>query len=301
MSFDNRPFADRKSRVEVLGRSMAYVEEGGISGGARTFVLLHGNPTSSYLWRDVWPHLTDLGRVVVPDLIGMGDSDKLPDSGPGAYTFAQHRDHLDAFLDAVVPSGPVVLVVHDWGSGLGFDWANRHRDRVEGIAFMEAIVQPVTWEQWPEAARDIFRALRSDAGEELVLTKNLFVENILPASVLSRPSDEVMAEYRRPFAEPGEGRRPTLTWPRQIPLDGEPADVHEAVASYAAWLAGSEGLPKLFVDADPGMILTGDQREFVRSWPSLSEVTVKGLHFVQEDSGDEIGRHVRAWVERELA
>lgn len=292
-------FRDRKSFTTVRGLQMAWVEdgpEGGAPDGTPTVVMLHGNPTSSYLWRDVWPHVRDLARVVVPDLLGMGDSDKLAESGPGAYSFATHREHLDDLLDVVVPDDPLVLVVHDWGSALGFDWANRHRDRVAGIAHMESIVQPVGWDQWPDAAVDIFRALRSEAGEALCLDKNLFVENILPASVLATLPDAVMEEYRRPFATAGEGRRPTLDWPRQIPLDGEPADVAAVVADYAAWLARSHGLPKLFVDADPGMILTGAQREFARRWPDQREVVVPGLHFLQEDSGEAIGRALRAWL-----
>ena len=283
-----------KSFVEVVdGRRMAYVDLAG--DGDVTVVCLHGNPTSSYLWRDVMPALTALGRVLAPDLIGHGDSDKVPGAGDERYRFVEHRRHLDAWFDAVVPDGDVLLVIHDWGSGLGFDWANRHRDRVAGIAFMEAVVRPVEWDEWPEAARGIFEGLRSPKGDELVLERNFFVERILPSSVLGELSDEVMAEYRRPFAEAGEDRRPTLTWPRQIPLAGEPADVVAIVEDYAAWLADSNGLPKLFVNADPGMILTGPQREFVRSWPDLTEVTVPGLHFVQEDSGPEIGRHIATW------
>ena len=283
-----------KAHVEVVdGRRMAYVDHPGE--GDVTVVCLHGNPTSSYLWRDVIPPLTTLGRVLAPDLIGHGDSDKVPGEGDDRYTFVAHRRHLDAWFDAVVPDGDVVLVLHDWGSGLGFDWANRHRDRVAGIAFMEAIVRPVTWDEWPESATGIFQGLRSPKGEELVLERNFFVERILPASVLGDLDDEVMDVYRRPFADPGEDRRPTLTWPRQIPIEGEPDDVHRIVADYAAWLSTAEGLPKLFVDADPGMILTGPQREFVRAWPDLTEVTVEGLHFVQEDSGPEIGQHIADW------
>ena len=280
-----------KTFADVLGHRMAYVEEG----DGAPIVLLHGNPTSSWLWRDVLPHLTDLGRCIVPDLIGMGDSDKLDGEGDDRYRFVEHRRYLDALLDQLGVTEDVTLVVHDWGSGLGFDWANRHRDAVRGIAFMEAIVRPVTWADWPDSATDIFRGMRSEAGEAIVLEKNVFVERILPASIQRDLTDEEMAVYRAPFAEPGEARRPTLTWPREIPIDGEPADVHEIVADYAAWLATGE-VPTLFVDADPGMILTGPQRDFARSWPNQTVVTVPGLHFVQEDSGDAIGRAIADWL-----
>lgn len=270
---------------------MAYVEEG----QGDPIVLIHGNPTSSFLWRDVIPHLTGLGRCIAPDLIGMGDSDPLPNPGPGSYRFVEHRHYLDGLLEALGVTANVTLVVHDWGSGLGFDWANRHRQAVKAIAYMEAIVTPVTWEDWPDDARRIFQAMRSPAGEEIVLEKNVFVERILPASVLDPLPEEVMAEYRRPFAEPGERRRPTLTWPREIPIDGEPADMVGIVDGYSTWLAGSD-VPKLFVNAEPGSILVGRQREACRTWPNQQEVTVRGSHFVQEDSGDEIGRAIAAWL-----
>jgi haloalkane dehalogenase len=279
-----------KQYVEVLGRRMAYLE----AGVGDPIVFLHGNPTCSYLWRDVIPHLEPLGRCLAPDLIGMGGSDKLPESGPGSYRFVDHRRYLDALLEQLGARERVTLVIHDWGSALGFDWANRHRDAVRGIAYMEAIVRPLTWAEWPESARGIFQAMRSPAGEAMVLEKNVFVERILPASVLSPLGEETMAVYRAPFAEPGEGRRPTLTWPREIPFDGEPADVHEIVAAYAEWLPTSP-VPKLFVDADRGVILTGAPREFARTWANQSEVRVAGSHFLQEDSGPEIGRVVAEW------
>ncbi len=275
----------------VNGKQMAYHDVG----AGETVLFLHGNPTSSYLWRDIIPHVSGQARCVAPDLIGQGDSDKLDESGPDAYTFVQHREYLDGLLDQLDLGDSVTLVIHDWGSALGFDWANRHRDRVAGIVYMEAIVRPVTWDEWPEGATDIFRAMRSDAGEEMILTKNLFVEAILPASIMRTLSDEEMDEYRRPFTEPGESRRPTLTWPRQIPLSGEPADVVEIVQSYADWLSTSD-VRKLFVNAEPGTILTGDQREFARSWPNQTEVTVPGIHFIQEDSADEIGQAISAWL-----
>ena len=195
-----------------------------------------------------------------------------------------HARYLDAWFDAIVPARPVTLVVHDWGSALGFDWARRHPERVRGVVYMEALVRPVTWAEWPEPARKIFQAMRSPGGEEMVLQKNVFVERILPASVLRGLTEAEMAVYRRPFLEPGESRRPTLTWPRQIPIDGEPADVVAIVDAYARWLAAADDLPKLFVNADPGVILTGPQREFCRRWPNQQEVTVRGSHFLQEDS-----------------
>ena len=279
-----------KKRIAVHGRSMAYVE----AGRGDPIVFLHGNPTSSYLWRNVIPHLEALGRCIAPDLIGMGDSQKLPDSGPDSYHFVEHLRYLDALLDALGVRERVTVVGHDWGSALGFDWANRHRQRVKGIAYMEAIVRPLAWAEWPEAIQKLFRGFRSEAGDEMVLHKNVFVERVLPGSVLRGLTDEEMAVYRRPYLEPGEARRPTLTWPRQIPLDGEPAEVVDIVQSYADWLSRSD-LPKLFVNAEPGAILVGTQRAFCRSWPNQSEVTVRGSHFIQEDSPDEIGRALADW------
>jgi len=284
-----------KQRTQVHGRTMAYVERG----SGDPIVFLHGNPTSSYLWRNVIPHLESLGRCIAPDLIGMGDSDKLTPSGPDRYRFVEHREFLDALLERLGARERVTLVLHDWGSALGFDWANRHRAAVRGIAYMEAIVRPLTWAEWPEAARGIFQTLRSDAGEQLILERNLFVERILPASILRALSAAEMAEYRRPYLEAGECRRPTLTWPRQIPIDGEPADVVATVTSYAEWLSQSP-VAKLFINADPGSILTGAQREFCRRWPNQTETTVRGVHFIQEDSPDDIGRALAAWYRARL-
>jgi haloalkane dehalogenase len=224
----------------------------------------------------------------------MGDSAKLESDDPDRYHFVEHRRHLDALLEQLGVRENVTLVVHDWGAALGFDWANRHRDAIKGIAYMEAIVCPVTWAQWPKNARQIFQAFRSPAGEDIVLEKSVFVERVLPASILRKLEDAEFTEYARPFATPGEDRRPTLSWPRQIPIEGEPADVVEIVSSYGKWLSNSP-LPKLFVNAEPGSILTGDQREFCRSWPNQQEVTVKGLHFIQEDSPDEIGEFIASW------
>jgi haloalkane dehalogenase len=285
-------FPFEKQFISVLGHRMAYVEVG----AGDPIVFLHGNPTSSYLWRNVIPHLEGAGRCIAPDLIGMGDSAKLPESGPGSYTFVEHRRYLDALLEALGVNERVTLVLHDWGSALGFDWANRHRDAVKGIAYMEAIVRPRTWNDWPEATRQIFQALRSEAGEQMILEQNFFVETLLPRTVLRTLTDEEMAHYRLPFAEPGEGRRPMLTWPRQIPVDGEPADVTGIVNAYAGWLAHST-VPKLFISGDPGATLTGTLREFCRAWPAQIEVKVRGLHYLQEDSPDEIGRAITTWLQ----
>ena len=286
-------FPYKKQQRQVLGRQMSYVE----AGEGDPIVLLHGNPTSSYLWRNVLPHLQPRGRCIAPDLIGMGDSDKLPDSGLGSYRFVEHRRYLDALLEALGVRERVTLVVHDWGSALGFDWANRHREAVKGIAYMEAIVQPQGWDHWDTLnMRPALKALRSEAGEAMILRENFFIEQILPKAILRTLSAEEMAEYRRPFAQPGEGRRPTLTWPRQIPIEGEPADVVAIAAAYADWLAKSD-VPKLFVKAEPGGILASDAMvDSVRKWPAQAEVTVAGVHFVQEDSPDEIGRAIAAWM-----
>ena len=251
-----------KKFAEVNGRRMAYVETGQPDGDP--IVFLHGNPTSSYLWRNVMPYMAGMGRCIAPDLIGMGDSDKLPDSGPDSYRFVEHCDYLSGLLDAIGVSQNVTLVIHDWGSALGFDWANRRRGAVKGIAYMEAIVVSRSWDDFPERARPAFEAMRSPAGDKMVLEENFFVERMLPGSILRDLSDAEMAEYRRPFTQAGEARRPTLTWPRQIPIDGEPADVTAIVDDFAAWIATSD-FPKLFVNAEPGAILSeGPSRDFCR-------------------------------------
>jgi haloalkane dehalogenase len=289
MSETTIPAADPipRKRIELDRTTMAYAE----FGVGDPMVFLHGNPTSSYLWRNIIPHLSGMCRCLAPDLIGMGASGKAPDS---SYRFVDHARYLDSWFEQVGLHRAVTLVVHDWGSALGFHWANRHRQSVKGIAYMEAIVAPLRWNEWPEAARNIFQALRSSAGEEMILQKNLFIERILPASVLRALTAEEMEAYRRPFTIPGEGRRPMLTWPRQIPIEGEPADVTAVVEDYGKWLAAS-ALPKLFINADPGTILTGRQREFCRAWPNQREVTVRGSHFIQEDSPDAIGRAIADW------
>jgi haloalkane dehalogenase len=285
---------ERKRFVEVLGRRMAWVEQG----AGEPVVLLHGNPTSSFLWREVMAAMAAVpgfrGRLLAPDLVGMGDSDKLPESGPDRYTLAEHARFLDGWFEAVLPEGRLALVVHDWGGPLGFRWA-RTTGRVRGVAYMETILRPMAIEEWPEAIRGIFGALRSDAGEAMILERNIFVERILPGSILRQLSAEEMAEYRRPFAAPGEDRRPTLSWPRQIPLGGAPADAVETVAQNWAWLQRSD-MPKLLVSAAPGAILTGPMLASARGLTNQREVTVRGSHFIQEDSGAEIGRAVAEWL-----
>ena len=258
-------------------------------------VFLHGNPVSSYLWRNVMPEVKHLGRCIAPDLIGMGDSEKLDNPGPDTYAFETHRAFLDGFMQAVGAAENVTLVLHDWGSALGFDWANHHRGAVKAIAYMEALVRPYPdWSDWDEGAATFFQAMRSEAGEHLVLERNLFIEKILPSSIIRKLSDAEMDEYRRPFKNEID-RWPTLSWPRSIPVGGSPENTHKTIGDYANWMA-SNNVPKLFVNADPGAILIGDQREFARDWKNQHEVTVKGIHFIQEDSGPEIGRAIAEWL-----
>ena len=276
----------------VNGKRLAYIEEG----HGDPIVLLHGNPTSSYLWRNVIPELTASGRVIAPDLIGQGDSEKLSVSeGPGRYTFEVAYEYLVGLLSELDAEQNVVLVGHDWGSALGFHWARNHPDLVRGIAYMEALVSPVEWSEWPEAARGIFQGFRSEKGEDLVLTRNLFVEAVLPNSVIRKLTDEEMGHYRDPFSTPDD-RQPTLNWPRQIPIDGEPVEMVQLVSEYGRWLEESVTLPKLFINAEPGSILVGRQREYCRSWPNQKEVTVPGKHFVQEDSPSKIGKAIAEWL-----
>ena len=281
--------AYERHRIAFLETEISYVD----TGAGEPVVFLHGNPTSSYLWRNVIPHVEGLGRCLAPDLVGMGDSGAAPE---GSYRFVDHARYLDAWFEALGLTN-VTLVVHDWGSALGFYWAYRHPERVRGIAYMEAVVRPLTWEEWRDESRQIFQDLRSEAGEEMVLEKNLFIEGILPSAVLRDLTEEEMNVYRRPYLEPGESRRPTLTWPRELPINGEPEDVVSIVDDYSKWLAQSD-VPKLFVNAEPGAILTGSQREFCRTWPNQEEVTVRGAHFVQEDSPHEIGEAVATFVRR---
>lgn len=281
----------KKQFVEVDGRKMAYVE----MGSGDPIIFQHGNPTSSYLWRNIMPQLSELGRCIAVDLIGMGDSDKLPDSGPDRYTFKEHQRYLYGAWDALGLNHNVTFVIHDWGTALGFDWCRQHPGAVRGVAHMEGIVKRLSWEEWPEAATEIFHTFRSPAGEDVVLNKNVFVEGVLPNSIIRKLTDEEMDAYRAPFVNAGEDRRPTLTWPRQIPLGGEPVDVCATVDAYGAYMREAD-MPKLFIAGDPGMIMNGSPGEFARSWKNTQEATVKGLHFLQEDSPDEIAAAVKNWL-----
>ena len=280
-----------KKNMKVFDKNMSYVE----MGQGNTILFLHGNPTSSYLWRNIMPYMKEKGRCIAPDLIGMGDSDKLENKSAGTYTFIEHRKWLDELLNLLDIGNRVILVVHDWGSALGFDWAKRNQDRVAGIAYMEGIVRPLkNWDEWPSSSAPIFQGFRSEAGEKLVIEKNIFVEKVLPGSVLRGLTEEEMEVYRRPFNIP-EDRRPTLDWPNQIPIEGHPKDVTEITKSYSEYLSTSN-VPKLFVNAEPGAILVGEQREFCRSWPNQQEITVSGSHFIQEDSPDLIGKGILDWL-----
>ena len=286
----NMPY--KKSFKTINGKSIAFVDVG----EGDPIVLLHGNPTSSYLWRNVIPHLEGMGRVIAPDLIGQGDSDKLPASdGPDRYSFQVAYGYLAGLLEELDANQNVTLVIHDWGSALGFYWAQQHGAAVKGIAYMEGIVCPVGWEDWPESARGIFKGFRSDKGEDLILQRNMFVEAVLPSSVIRKLGAEEMEHYRRAFSTPDD-RQPTLNWPRQIPIDGEPEHMVKLVNSYGQWMLQNTSLPKLFINATPGSILTGKAREFCRTWPNQREVTVAGTHFIQEDSPNEIGSAVAEWL-----
>lgn len=284
-----------KKFATVNGKQMAYAELGGDQAGTPIW-FQHGNPTSSYLWRNIMPYAADLGRCIAPDLIGMGDSDKLDQSGPDRYTYVEQREYLYGLIDQLIPHGPVHLVLHDWGSALGFNWAMDNPDRVASITYMEAIVAPVpSWEDFPAAVREVFQGFRSPAGEQMVLEHNVFVEMVLPDAILRDMTDVEMAVYRAPFVNPGEDRRPTLTWPRQIPLVGEPADVVEIVSRYGAFMAETE-IPKLFVNAEPGALIQGPVRDLCRSWKNQTEITVRGSHFIQEDSPHQIGAALREFL-----
>ncbi len=276
-----------RRRIPILDSEMAYVDEG----DGNPVVFLHGNPTYSYLWRNIIPQVVPYGRCLAPDLIGMGDSGKPEIS----YRFKDHGKYLDEWFSRLSLSSGITLVVHDWGSALGFHRAFQKPASVRAIVYMEAIVQAVKWENWPEKARDIFQALRSPAGEEMILERNLFVERILPGSILRTLSEEEMNNYRRPYLDNKNSRQPMLTWPREIPIENEPADVHQMVSDYSEWMAEND-IPKLFVNAEPGAILTGEQRKFCRTWSNQQEITVKGVHFLQEDCPDEIGQGIAKFL-----
>jgi haloalkane dehalogenase len=281
-----------KKYKEILGKKMAYLD----SGEGQSIVFLHGNPASSFLWRNITPAVEGMGRIVVPDLIGMGDSEKLEGIDNPDYQYHGQYKYLSNLLDSLDLGNEVNLVIHDWGSAMGFQYARENSDRIKSITFMEAIVAPLSWDDWPENARNIFQLMRSEAGEELVLEKNIFVERILLNDSADGFSEEEKAEYIRPFKEAGEDRRPTLTWPRQIPVDGEPQAVIDEVVKNGEFHKDSN-IPKLFINADPGSILTGKQREFVRSWNNLKETTVKGNHFIQEHSPSEIGEALKNFLQ----
>jgi haloalkane dehalogenase len=281
-----------KKYKEIFGKKMAYLD----SGEGQSIVFLHGNPASSFLWRNITPAVEGMGRIIVPDLIGMGDSEKLDGIDNPEYQYHGQYKYLSNLLDSLDLGNEINLIVHDWGSALGFQYARENSDRIKSITFMEAIVMPLTWDQWPENARNIFQLMRSEAGEEIVLEKNIFVERILLNDSAKGFSEEEKAEYIRPFKEAGEDRRPTLTWPRQIPVDGEPQEVISEVIKNGEFHKDSS-IPKLFINADPGSILIGEQREFVRSWNNLKEVTVKGNHFIQEHSPKEIGEAIKSFIE----
>ena len=285
-------FQYTKKYACIHNRCMAYIDEG----QGDPIVFLHGNPTSSYLWRNIFPYVKNSGRIIAPDLIGMGDSDKLISSGPESYKFTEHSIYLYELLEQLDLT-KTTLVLHDWGSALGFNWAYLNPDRIKSIVYMEAIVEPIkSWDDWPEVARNIFQAFRSEAGEELVLNKNIFVERILAADGNLSPED--LEIYMQPYLKEGEDRRPTLTWPRQIPIEGEPKEVVEIVERYGEFLKESS-IPKLFINANPGSILVGAQRESARKCNNQKEVTVKCVHFIQEISPSEIGTHIRDFI-REL-
>ena len=281
-----------KKYKEILGKQMAYLDEG----SGQSIVFLHGNPASSFLWRNITPFVKDLGRVIVPDLIGMGDSEKLEGIDNPDYKYHGQYKYLSTLLDSLDLGNEINLVIHDWGSAMGFQYARENPDRIKSISFMEAIVMPLTWNNWPENARNIFQLMRSEVGEEIVLDKNIFVEKILLNDSANGFSEDERAEYIRPFQNSGEDRRPTLTWPRQIPVDGEPQEVIDEVIKNGEFHKNSN-TPKLFINADPGSILVGDQREFVRSWKNLQEVTVKGNHFIQEHSPNEIGVAIKDFLD----
>ncbi|MBW4636180.1 MAG: haloalkane dehalogenase [Iphinoe sp. HA4291-MV1] len=279
-----------KQHIEVLGRQMAYIDVGQGS----PILFLHGNPTSSYLWRNVLPQVEGLGRLIVPDLIGMGDSEKLPLNEPDRYRFVGHSRYLDAFLNTLNVKQDVVIVGHDWGGALGFHWANQHRSAIRGIVYMETFVRPLTLSDLPESFHSTLKAVRSQEGERLVLEQNIFIEQMLPSVTQRHLTQEEMAEYRRPYLESGESRRPTLTWPREVPLDGYPSDVTAIMQDYSEWLLQSD-MPKLFINAEPGVFIRGTIREFCRTLPNQTEVTITGMHFLQEDAPKEVGRAIAQW------
>lgn len=290
--FSEKPFAEKKF-IEIKGRRMAYIDEG----EGDPIVFQHGNPASSYLWRNIMPHCRGLGRLIACDLIGMGDSEKLPGSEPERYSYSVQRSFIFALWEELKLDKNVILVLHDWGSVLGFDWANQHRSRVQGIVHMEALAIPFKWDEFEPKVRDLFRALRSPAGEELILKENVFIEKVLPGGIFRQLSEAEMAEYRRPYLNEGEDRRPTLSFPRQIALDGSPKEVADVVTAYGNWLAQSQ-VPKLWIHGNPGAVENDSVRKFCSTWPNQTEISVKGKHFLQEDSPMEIGEAIAGFVKK---
>ena len=279
-----------KKKISIDGKEIAYHQQG----SGEPIVFLHGNPTSSYLWRNITPYLHDQASCISMDLIGMGDSDKLDNPDTNSYRFEEHFYYVEKAIKALTNNEKITLVVHDWGSALGFHWSYKHPELIKGIAYMEAIVKEMTWDDWDKNAKSIFQGFRSDAGEDLVLEKNYFIEKVLPGSIIRTLDADEMNEYRRPFLSSGEDRRPTLSWPREIPIEGQPGNVCEIVNRYAEWME-TNNIPKLFINAEPGAITTGRIRDFCRSWKNQTEITVKGRHFIQEDSPDEIGKAISTW------
>ena len=278
-----------KKNINVLGKKMTYVDKG----EGDPIIFQHGNPASSYLWRNIIPYLENQGRCIAIDLIGMGDSDKLTDNGNNTYSYHIQKKYFDKCLEELEIKENITFVIHDWGSALGFNWAYEHQESVKGICYMEAIVKKISWEDWPKDAKSIFQGFRSDAGEDLILKKNLFIEGVLPNAIIRHLTETEMDIYRKPFLKEID-RRPTLDWPRQIPINNEPEEVCKIVDDYSSWMSINE-IPKLFINADPGSILTGKQREFCRKWKNQQELTVKGNHFIQEDSPNEIGEAISNW------
>ena len=289
----NKPFAKLKYS-DVKGSRMAYIDEG--AGDAILFQ--HGQPTSSYVWRNVLPQLEGMGRLIACDFIGMGGSDKLdPSLGPSRYRLATYRNYLFDLWDQLDLGDRVVLVLDDWGAVLGFDWARHNSHRVQGIVHMEAIAAPLDWSDLPDYAHPLFKALRSPEGERMVLEENIFVEKILPQAILRQFTEDELNVYRQPFRNAGEDRRAMLSWPRSLPIGGVPTDVNQVVSKNESWLAQSD-LPKLFINGEPGTLARGRLREIIRRWPNQTEVTVKGRKLLQEDSPDEIGAAIANFVQR---
>lgn len=284
-------FSYEKKKIEIDGLAMAAVD----AGDGDPIVFLHGNATSSYMWRNILPHCEGLGRLIAIDNIGQGDSDKLPDSGPTSYLLKEHQHFIDRTLDALGVTENVTLVMHDWGGTLGLTWARAHADRIKGLAFCEAILRDhPSWDEYPEALRGGLRRVRGPEGREMVMEDNFFVERIFTAGVMRDIEAETMAEIRRPYLGAPENRRPTLSWVRQIPVEGQPAFVAELVEDLSDWMAETP-TPKLFIRAEPGQIMFEKDIDMIATWPALTTAMVKGLHHPQEDSPDDIGRAIAEW------